>query len=159
MKRKESRIEHPLYNPNENHILDFSSDVDELKKREWRENGLRLISEGKLAIMLNFSGFKEELGLEQVRALHKPQWSLDITLVEFFLHRFKGLSRLAVKNYGKNYPTQREPILVFIQASETQIDAIDNYMLKHDYFGYQGIVCFSTVSSRWFDRFRKWPLI
>jgi hypothetical protein len=117
-----------------------------LKKREWRENGLKLISEGKLAVMLNFSGFKEELNMGNKRALYKPKWDMDITLLEFYLHRFKGLSRLAVKNYGKNYQKSREPILVFIQTNETQIDAIDNYMLKHDYFGYQGIICFSTVS-------------
>lgn len=103
MKRRESEIDYPLYNPSENNILDFTSDVDELKKREWRENGLKLISEGKLAVMINFSGFKEDLQIEGARALHKPKWSMDITMLEFYLHRLKGFSRLAVKNYGKNY--------------------------------------------------------
>jgi hypothetical protein len=114
VRRKQSRIEYPLYNPSQNHVLDFSSDLDEIAKKNYRLAGLKLISEGKIAVMLNFSGFKEELGLNTTRALYKPGWALDINLLEYFLHRFKGLSRLAVKCFGKNYQNPREPILVFI---------------------------------------------
>jgi hypothetical protein len=123
----------------------MSTDVDELRKREWRENGLKLISEGKLAVILNFSGFKEDMNLKGPRALNEPNWPWKISLLEFYLYRLKGLSRLAIKNYGKNFSKSREPIFVFIQANEKEIDAIDNYMVKHDYFGYKGIICFSTV--------------
>lgn len=116
-----------------------------MKKKEFINKGLKVISEGKLAVMINFSGFKEDLGLDSNRAIYTPAWSQNITLVEFYLHRLKGISRLAVNRYGKNYSKQREPILVFIQTNETQIDTLDNHMLKYDYFGYQGIICFSTV--------------
>jgi hypothetical protein len=74
----------------------------------------------------------------------RPNWPVDMSLLEYYLHRLKGLSRLAIKQFGKNFEKHREPILVFIQTNESQIDQVDQFLLKFDYFGYQGIICFAT---------------
>ena len=97
-----------------------------------------------MAVLINFSGFKSELQLDEPRPTKRPNWPLDMSLLEMYLHRLKGLSRFAVKLFGKNFEKQREPILVFVQTNETQIDAVDQFLLKFEYFGYQGIICFAT---------------
>jgi len=74
----------------------------------------------------------------------RPNWPVDMSLLEYYLRRLKGLSRLAIKQFGKNFEKQREPILVFMQTNESQIDQVDLFLLKFDYFGYQGIICFAT---------------
>lgn len=74
----------------------------------------------------------------------KPNWPVDMSLLEYYIHRLRGLSRLAVKSYGKNFDKQREPILLFIQTNESEIDMVDQFLLKFDYFGYQGVICFAT---------------
>jgi len=108
--------------------------------------GLKLISEGKVGVILNFAGFKQELGLPKNKCLYTPPWPYSISILEFYLHRLKSLGQYAVKKHGKNYLKKREPILIFLQTNEESIDSIDRYLLSNDYFGYQGIICFATVS-------------
>ena len=114
MKRKEAKIEYPLYNPDKSSVIDVSTEIPEADKKALRDQGLRLISEGKLAVMINFSGSKSDLRLQEARPTIRPNWPLDMSLLEFYLHKLKGLSRLAIKSFGKNYEKQREAILVFL---------------------------------------------
>lgn len=107
--------------------------------------GLKLISEGKVGLILNFSGFKHGLGLPKNKALYTPPWPYSISILEFYLHRLKSLGQYAIKKHGKNYLKKREPILIFLQTNEESIDSIDRFLLSNDYFGYQGIICFATV--------------
>lgn len=44
-------------------MIDVSTEIPEAHKKALREQGLRIISEGKLAVMINFSGFKSDLRL------------------------------------------------------------------------------------------------
>ena len=106
------------------------------------------ISEGKLAIILNFSGLNEQLKYLKTKALVSPSWPLDIAYLEFYIKKLKSLGQYAVKKFGKNYDKKREPILLFIQCNERDIDNIDKFLVAREYFNYQGIICFATVRKR-----------
>jgi hypothetical protein len=148
VKSKQSQIPFPLFNPNESYIVDPNIDFNDEYRGEMFDSGLKLISEGKVGMVINFAGFKKELGLPKNKALYVPSWPYNISILEFYLYRIKSLGQFAVKKYGKNFSKKREPILVFLQTNEESIDVVDKFLLSNDYFGYQGIICFATVRGK-----------
>ena len=114
MQRKQ--IPFPLFNPNENFIVDPKVDFMDDFTQELKSKGLKIISEGKVAVFINLSGFHQELKLKEPRALHIPHWPFNFTILEFFMERIRGVGKQALKLHGKNYPKKREPILLFIEV-------------------------------------------
>lgn len=114
-------------------------------KNFYYENGLKTISEGALAVILNFSGIHRNLELDKPKAIHVPDWGSKMCLIEFFLSQLKSLGNLAVQEYGKNFPGSREPILVLVQLNEMFSDEVENLLTNNRYYGYKGVVTFKTV--------------
>jgi len=67
------------------------------------------------------------------------------------LTRLKGLGRLSVEKFGKNYSKDREPIFVVICVNELDLDVVEEELLKNEYYGYKGILCFGCVSIKGFN--------
>ena len=133
-----------LKNPDSSRVINFnylhSSDLQEMN-----EDGLKLISEGKLAVILDFSTFDEELCLDTLKLKHKPKWSLDLTILEYYLIRIKSIGRYATQKFGVNHDQGRDPILVLLQCNDMNMEEIDDFLVTKRYFGYQGLICFTTV--------------
>ena len=133
-----------LANPG-SEIVTRLSDFGEEKQSDLEAKGLKAISEGKLAIILDFSPLDQKLQLETLKIKHKPKWPLDVSFVQYCLQKIKSLGKHAVSVYGKNYETERDPILVLIQCNDYNLEEIDEYLVKNRYFGYQGLICFPIV--------------
>lgn len=145
VKQNTDRVPKPLFNPAEKYVVDPKLDFNEEFCQELSDEGLKLISEGKLAAFINLSGFHLELNLDEPRALNIPPWPKKLTILEFFIQRIKGVGQQAVRTFGKNYSKKREPILLFIEVNEMHLDEVDKFLMYNKYFGYQGVICFATV--------------
>lgn len=148
MRNDTSNKENPekYFNPQKDIILDPKNLQKKYNTAKfYYEVGLKTISEGAVGVIINFSAVQSKLNLEKPKALHIPNWEVEMTLVEFFLNQLKSLGDHAVKEYGKNFSGSREPILVLIQLNEMQADVIESFLTKNRYFGYKGVVTFKTV--------------
>lgn len=144
----QKKIPYPLFNPSEKYIVDPKLDFKEDYIKELKNEGLKLISEGKLAAFINLSGFHQELELNEPKALNIPPWPVNLTILEFFLERLRGVGQLAIETHGKNFKKKREPILLFIEVNEIQLDDVDKFLMYNKYFDYQGVICFATVRKK-----------
>lgn len=145
VKQKTEAVPRPLFNPAEKYVVDPRLDFSDEFGHELINEGLKLISEGKLAAFINLSGFHLELGLDEPRALNIPPWPKKLTILEYFMQRIKGVGEQALRTFGKNYSKKREPILLFIEVNEMHLDDVDKFLMYNKYFGYQGVICFATV--------------
>lgn len=146
--RKSNQTELPevLMNPHRSMVLDPSNlQGDFNTKNFYYENGLKTISEGTLAVILNFSGVQRKLELKKPKSIYTPDWGSQMCMIEFFLNQLKSLGNLALQEYGKNYSGSREPILVLVQLNEIFADEVENILTNERYFGYKGVVTFKTV--------------
>lgn len=145
MKAKPKQVPFPLFNPSEKYIVDPKLDFKEDFINDLTNEGLKIISEGKLAAFINLSGLHQGLNLGEPRALHIPPWPRNYTILEFFMERIRGIGQQAVRVHGKNYTKKREPILLFIEVNEMELDDVDKFLMYNKYFDYQGVICFATV--------------
>ena len=144
-KPKNTQKKLKLKNPDPERVIDFkylhSSDLQEMS-----EDGLKLISEGKLAVIIDFSTFDQDLNLDVLKLKHRPKWALDLTILEYYLIRIKSIGRYATQKFGMNHDQGRDPILVLLQCNDMNMEEIDDFLVNKRYFGYQGLICFTTVS-------------
>lgn len=144
------------FNPDWNMILDPANLSGEYNTSKfYYENGLKTISEGTVAVILNFSPIQSKLCLKKPKPLHMPDWGPNISILEFFLNQIKSLGEFAVREYGKNYTGSRDPILVLVQLNEIYAEEIENYLTYKKYFGYKGVVNFKTVKLIYFIFFQR----
>lgn len=128
--------------------FDITNDIPLKKQEEMRDKGLRMISEGKVCVILNGSGLSEHMKLKKPKISHYPGWPLECSVIEYFLKKLRGIGQCAVKTYGKNFSGNREPIMVLLMVNEYEIDDIENFLVGEKYFGYTGIICLSQVKLR-----------
>jgi len=121
-------------------------DIDELTKI-----GFQFISEGKLAVILDFSTFDYRLGLDKLKMKHKPEWPAQVSIIQYYLQKLKSMGKAAVGRCGRNFLTERDPILVLVQCNEYNLEEVDDYFVQNKYFGYQGLICFPIVTQDFMD--------
>ena len=63
---------------------------------------------------------------------------------------------MAINKYGKGFEIDREPILPVICVNELDVDKVEEELLKNNYYGYKGVLCFSCVS---FHGSNNWGLL
>jgi hypothetical protein len=68
-----------------------------------------------------------------------------MNLLQFFLGRIRDLGNLAIQKYGSKLKN-RDPILPIICVNDHEIEEVEELLNKNNYYGYNGLLCFSTVS-------------
>lgn len=106
--------------------------------------GLQIIAEGKLAVLIDACDPCMGQCLRTPKLLYKLKSFENISLLELYLKRLKDLGNLAQQKYGKNN-LQRDPILPVICVNDHEIEEVEQELVKNNYFGYSGLLCFSTV--------------
>ena len=120
-----------------------------LEKREKMiEQSLKMIAKGKMCVVIDCTAVAKSLSGGQPKILKKLNFPVKMNLLEFFLTRLKDLGSLVVRKFGKGYTSNREPILPIFCVNEADIDAVENNLLSENYYGYKGMLCFCTVSSK-----------
>jgi len=113
---------------------------------EFENIGLRNIAEGKLSVVLNASGISSSSWMKSPKILHRFGDPLNMSLLEFYLKRFKSLGRKAIEKYGRLFKDQREPIMVILMSNEKDSVKIEKFLYQNQYFNYIGILCIIQVS-------------
>ena len=68
-----------------------------------------------------------------------------MNLLQFYLKRLKDLGSLAEQKFGKHV-RNRDPLLPIICVNDHEIEVVEDQLNKNNYYGYNGLLCFSTVS-------------
>ena len=110
------------------------------------DKSLKMIANGMLSVIIDCSEaeISRELGIPKL--LKKLDVPNRLSLVEIITKRLKDLGAVAVSKYGRGFEIEREPILPVICVNELDVDQVEEELLKNDYFGYKGILCFGCVS-------------
>lgn len=145
MRHKQHGVRGSYYNIEQNRVLDFT-DLDEGTNKEYNRLGMETVSEGKLGVIINFSGFCENLGLPLPKALYSNMMPGNISVIEYLIRKVKAVGQHAIKKVGKHNTLKRDPILIMIQTNERNHDIIDAFLVNKKYFNYQGVIAFSSVS-------------
>jgi len=135
-----------LKSPKE-HVIDISRDFTPEEIDFFENIGMEHIAKGKIGVIVNVSGFQDDLSLPSPKCMDKFELGRTYTIIEFFIKKLQALGERAVRIKGKGYNSKREPILLLIQSNEQQIEVIDKYLTENTFFGYTGVICFNTVFS------------
>jgi len=137
-----------LRNIDSTSIIDTERMNSKQLTRLW-ERGLQLISEGKIACVFNATELREDSYMTKPLCLTEIEYSgTKMTLLQAAIHRIEYLGKLAVEKFGKKYSNNRSPILLLIETSEISSDQITSVLSKNKYFGYLGIISYTTVIYR-----------
>ena len=127
----------------DNYTMIKSEDI--LLKTHSRENfekSLKLISEGKVAFLVN-AGMNRRFSEDQgPKCLHVPDWGSELSLLELVVKRAKEIGSSAVAAFGKNFEKKREPISIYLMVNSSEIIQVQNYLVTQKHFGYFGIITF-----------------
>lgn len=104
--------------------------------QEIEDIGLKIISQGKVCVVLNISGFHRTFNQKKAKCLHMLDFAGGITIIELFIKRLKNLGSMAIKKYGQNFERTREPILLILLSSAVEILEIDRFISSRNHFGY-----------------------
>jgi hypothetical protein len=119
-------------------------DADFLKSkftREDFESSLKLISEGKFAIVVT-AGLSRKFGQNCAKIRIRPNWEAEDSLLELLVKRAQEIGRLATERFGKGYSKKRDPIMIFIMINTSEIEEIKTYLQSVKNFGYKGLATF-----------------
>lgn len=130
-------------------VVDFKLTDKEILK-QYSRIGLETISKGKMAVLLNFSGVCQNLGLPVPKALYDGVFPGYMCQLEYYINKIRAIGEQAQKKVGKLSSLTRLPILILIQTNEKNHEMIDNYLISMKYFNYPGIIAFSTVREQKF---------
>ena len=111
------------------------------------ESSLKMIANGLLSIVIDCSDPEISRKLGEPKALKKLDLPNNLSLLEIIICRLKDLGTVATGKYGKGFEWEREAILPVICVNELDVEKVEEELLKNDYFGYKGILCFGCVSS------------
>lgn len=126
--------------------MDFSA-LDQEMREELTRIGLETISQGKLGVIINFSGVCSQLNLPLPKALYSNMLPGNMSILEYFIRKVKAVGEQAYRRVGKFNSMRRDPILIMIQTNEKNHDIIDAFLVKHKYFNYSGVIEFTTVKN------------
>ena len=79
-----------MKNPSPESIVDFSK-CDAPRVDSWKRIGCDLVSQGKLGIVLDFSGVHQSTKGEDCKALVDSLFPVKMSCLEFFLRRIKSV--------------------------------------------------------------------
>ena len=132
-------------NPSLGSVVDFSKhDAAEIAK--WKTLGIEAVSQGKLGIVLDFSGVHQSHKGENCKALIDSLFPVKMSYLEYMLRKIKSVGDQCTKKSTKINDTGRDPIMVFVQTNELFSKAIIDALVENSYFGYRGIIVCQTVS-------------
>jgi len=120
-------------------------DINDDQREMYEDVGYDLIAQGKVALILNVSGMGNKLQLGSPKCLHPLAWFDNKSLLEYYITRVRALGDAALSKHGKKYTKSRAPILLFVMANDKNVQQIDDALVKNNYYGYHGIICFSSV--------------
>jgi UDP-N-acetylglucosamine/UDP-N-acetylgalactosamine diphosphorylase len=120
--------------------IDFLK-IDPNSREEKGLKGMQLISEGKVAVMIT-AGLSNKYGHTEPKPLIKPDWELNSTVFHFFLERLRQVGNRAVKQWGTQFKSKRQPILLYLMVNSLEMEEVDRYLASHNFFGYPGIITF-----------------
>jgi UDP-N-acetylglucosamine pyrophosphorylase len=103
--------------------------------------GLRIISEGKVAVMIT-AGLSNKCGRKEPKILIKPDWELGSNIFHFFLERLRQIGNRAVNTCGTHFKSKRQPILLYLMVNSFEMEEVDKYLATNNFFGYPGIITF-----------------
>lgn len=112
------------------------------------DKGLKIIAEGKVCVIIDATEPALNLNLNQTKILKKLNLPVKHNFLEFVLKRLKSLGNFAIEKYGKLYKSRRDAIMPIIVSNHMDIEAVENELIKNNYFGYKGLICFSVVRKK-----------
>lgn len=116
------------------------------QKEKMVDVAFKQISQGAVAVVIGDLNPAQSQGLSSPKILTALDVPGKINLIKFLLSRLRDLGRFSIQRFGKNYSHDREPIFAVICVNELDVDQVEEELLKNDYFGYKGILCFGCVS-------------
>lgn len=110
--------------------MDPLYDINEDEKKDLFSTGQKLISEGKVGLILNISGLSDPRKNSNIpKVISRPDWPITMNLLTFIIKRVKKVGDQATKDFGKNELTSnREPILILLIVNELEMEAIDDFL-------------------------------
>lgn len=110
------------------------------------DKGLKLIAEGKVCIIIDATEPALNLNLNQAKILKKLNLPQKQNFLEFILKRLKSLGDYAISRHGKLYKSSRDAIMPIIISNYLDIEAVESVLIRNNYFGYKGLICYSIVT-------------
>lgn len=110
------------------------------------DRGLKIIAQGKVCLIIDATEPSLNLNLSRTKILKKLNLPKKVNYLEFILKRMKSLCDRAIAQYGKLYKTRRDAIMPIIVSNHLDIESVESELIKNNYFGYKGLICFSIVT-------------
>lgn len=121
----------------------FKKDIYDSQKSSFFENGLKSISEGKVACIL-FAG--DALSDQTPKGTTKPGLPSGSAMFETLAKRLCSIEKMALVKYSKHYPGERDAIPLLIMTSEINHNEIKDYFIVNKYFGLRTVIFFQQRS-------------
>ena len=109
--------------------------------REDFESTLKMISQGKLAIVIS-AGLSRKFGFECAKLKIRPNWDSEFSLLQLIIERAREIGATAIYRFGKGYNRKREPIQIYVMINTSEIEEIKHFLERVKNFGYNGLLTF-----------------
>lgn len=126
--------------------VEFSS-LKEPHKQMYKLNGCKLISQGKVAVVLVASDLMKtaEGNFTNISVSPMEETVKKACLLELFISKIKHLADQAIADFGKNHSMDREAIIIYVLTQNKDNDYIFSVMESEAFYNYGGAFLFAQV--------------
>eukprot|EP00051_Salpingoeca_urceolata_P032706 m.16964 g.16964 ORF g.16964 m.16964 type:complete len:484 (+) comp5363_c0_seq1:138-1589(+) len=111
-------------------FMGHASSAPEEQLQKWETEGLRRVSEGKVAALLLAGGQGTRLGSDRPKGMYELKLPSGATLFELQAHRIRRLEQMAAEKFGK-----QGVVPWYIMTSGATRPATEKFFIENNYFG------------------------